>query len=35
MPPNPSFDPVEVSVLQPEAIDGYVADALASRRGRR
>jgi len=24
---NPSFDPVEVSVLQPEAIDGYVADA--------
>ncbi len=27
MPPNPSFDPVEVSVLQPEAIAGYVADA--------
>ena len=30
MPPNPSFDPVEVSVLQPEAIEGYVADANAA-----
>jgi phenylalanyl-tRNA synthetase alpha chain len=30
MPPNPSFDPVEVSVLQPEAIQRYVTDAQAS-----
>jgi phenylalanyl-tRNA synthetase alpha chain len=27
MPQNLSFDPVEVAVLQPEVIDGYVADA--------
>jgi phenylalanyl-tRNA synthetase alpha chain len=30
MPPNPNFDPVEVSVLQPELIDGYVRAALAA-----
>ena len=30
MPPNPSFDPVEVSVLQPEAIEGYVVQARAA-----
>jgi phenylalanyl-tRNA synthetase alpha chain len=28
--PNPSFDPVEVSALQPESLDGYVAAALAA-----
>jgi phenylalanyl-tRNA synthetase alpha chain len=28
--PNPGFDPVEVSALQPEAIDAAVADALSA-----
>jgi phenylalanyl-tRNA synthetase alpha chain len=28
--PNPSFDPVEVSALQPESIDADVAAALAA-----
>jgi phenylalanyl-tRNA synthetase alpha chain len=28
--PNPSFDPVEVAALQPEALDGDVAAALAA-----
>ena len=27
--PNPSFDPVEVAALQPEAIEANVAAALA------
>jgi phenylalanyl-tRNA synthetase alpha chain len=30
MPPNENFDPVEVAALQPEAVDGYVARALAA-----
>src|SRR5664279_524521 len=28
--PNPSYDPVEVAVLDPEAIDAAVADAIAA-----
>jgi phenylalanyl-tRNA synthetase alpha chain len=30
MPQNDSFDPVEVAALQPEAVDGYVSEALAA-----
>jgi phenylalanyl-tRNA synthetase alpha chain len=30
MPPNPSFDPVEVSILQPEAVQAAVDAALAA-----
>jgi len=28
--PNKSFDPVEVAILKPEAVEAAVADALAA-----